>query len=85
MDYLSKMPNIGKEVEKKLVQAGIMTPSDLMKVGSKNAFLRLREFDPGACLCMLCALEGAIRGIRWHNLPEEVKSDLREFSKLKKI
>jgi hypothetical protein len=24
-------------------------------------------------------LEGAIRGVRWHYLPEEVKNELREF------
>ena len=28
---------------------------------------------------MLYALEGAIRGVRWHDLPKEVKDELKAF------
>lgn len=34
---------------------------------------------PSACYNRLCALEGALRGIRWHDLPDEVKRDLKAF------
>ena len=27
----------------------------------------------------LCALEGAVQNIRWHNLNKETKEDLKEF------
>jgi len=41
----------------------------------------LRINDWGACLNMLCALEGAIEGISWHYLSDEVKQELKEFHK----
>ena len=80
MGALSNLPNISKVSEMKLIQAGIDTPEQLFALGSKDALLRVRaEADPGACLNMLYGLEGAIRGIRWHERPEEVKADLKEF------
>ena len=27
----------------------------------------------------LSALEGALRGVRWHDLPDDVKADLKAF------
>jgi len=79
MGELSQLPNIGKVVEEKLQRVGISTQKDLQAVGSKEAFLRLRGEDPGACINMLCALEGAIQGIRWHGLPDEKKQELKMF------
>jgi DNA transformation protein len=35
--------------------------------------------DPSACYMRLCGLEGAIRGVRWHDLPDDVKADLKVF------
>ena len=78
---LSKMPNIGKVLTEKLVQVGIDTPEKLKAAGSENAFIRLKTVDSGACLSMLCALEGAIQDIRWHNLDEERKAELKAFLK----
>ena len=48
-------------------------------MGSKKAWLEIKAIDESACFNRLCALEGAIRGMRWHNLPDEVKTDLKEF------
>lgn len=73
------MPNIGKVVEEQLIQAGIETPEQLKEIGSRQAWLDIRSFDPSACYNRLCALEGAIQGIRWHNLSDEDKKDLKEF------
>ena len=78
---LSKMPNIGKVLSEKLVQVGIDTPEKLKATGSENAFIRLKTVDSGACLSMLCALEGAIQDIRWHNLNKERKAELKAFLK----
>ncbi len=80
MGELSKLPNISKVNERKLMEAGIEGPEQLIAIGSREALLRVRsKSDPGACLNMLYALEGAIRGIRWHDLPDEVKVELKEF------
>lgn len=80
MGELSSLPNISKVNELKLTQAGIKTPEQLKAIGSKEAIRMVRETsDPGACLNMLYGLEGAIRGIRWHDLSDDVKKDLKEF------
>lgn len=79
---LSKQVNIGKTVATKLKEVGISTPEELRVLGSKQAFLRLQAVDSGACLHELMALEGAIRGIRKYDLPEEVKADLKRFHQL---
>jgi DNA transformation protein len=81
MGELSKLPNISTVVEGKLNEVGIITQSQLKDMGSKQAFLSLRKNDSGACVNMLCALEGAIQGIRWHSLSDEVKKELKEFHK----
>jgi len=79
MGELQSLPNIGEELERQLNKAGINTIDELKKVGSKNAWLRILAFDPSACITRLSALEGAIRGVRWHNLDPEVKAELKEF------
>ena len=79
MGELSKLPNIGKSVEEQLNLVGINTVEDLKIIGSKEAWLKIREIDKSACINRLYALEGAIEGIRWHNLSEEKKLMLKEF------
>lgn len=82
---LTEMPNIGKVVAEKLIEVGITTPEELCVIGSEQAFIRLQTIDETACLSMLQALEGAVQGIRWHNLPKERKEELKEFFHLRKI
>lgn len=79
MGELSKLPNIGKNIEEQLSLVGINTVEELKKTGSKEAWLKIREIDKSACINRLYALEGAIEGIRWHNLSEEKKLILKEF------
>lgn len=79
MGSLSKLPNIGIVLEKKLIGIGIKTPEELKRLGSKDAFIKIKIIDNTACYNMLCALEGAIQGIRWHYLPEGIKKDLECF------
>ena len=79
MGELSKLPNIGKVLEKQLNDVGISTIDELINHGSKETWLRIKEIDDSACLNRLMALEGAIQNIRWHNLSEEDKEDLRNF------
>ena len=79
MGELSKLPNIGKSVEEQLNLVGINTVEDLKIIGSKEAWLKIKEIDKSACINRLYALEGAIEGIRWHNLSEEKKLMLKEF------
>jgi DNA transformation protein len=76
---LSKMLNIGLTLEKKLTDIGINTSEELISLGSKEAFIRIKIVDNTACYNMLCALEGAIQEIIWHNLSDTTKKDLKCF------
>jgi DNA transformation protein len=62
-----------------LTEAGIDTPDKLVKAGSKEAFLRIREIDPTACIRMLYGLEGAVLDLPDKLLPQETKEDLLGF------
>lgn len=79
MGNLSSLPNVGKVLETNLNAAGIHSPEQLREVGSKEAFLRIRLLDPGACLRMLYGLEGAVRGIKDSLLDQETKLELKAF------
>lgn len=79
MGELTSLPNIGVTCEKRLASIGINDIETLKKNGSKEAFIKLFLVEGDTCFNTLCALEGAIQGIRWHNLPEEIKTDLKKF------
>ena len=79
MGELSKLPNIGKVLEGQLNDVGISTVDDLMDIGSKEAWLRIRQMDESACINRLMALEGAIQNVRWHDLSDSDKRDLKDF------
>lgn len=79
MGELSKLPNIGKVVEKQLNEVGINTVDELIDIGSKETWLKIKEIDESACINRLMALEGAIQNIRWHDLADEDKNNLKDF------
>lgn len=59
MGELSRLPNIGKEVERQLNEAGIKTYDELKSLGAERSWLKIQEFDESACIHRLLALEGA--------------------------
>ena len=75
---LTDLPNLGKEAVKLLTAVGIATPNDLRRVGAVAAACRIRELRPAdpPCRSMLAALEGAIRGVRWHTIPKAEREKL---------
>jgi DNA transformation protein len=78
MSDLLSLPNIGKVLAGELRRAGIDSAEKLRETGSVRALTRIRKQRDAACYSMLYALEGAIRGVRWHQLPEAVKRDIRK-------
>ncbi|MCI9092527.1 MAG: TfoX/Sxy family protein [Coprobacillus sp.] len=79
MDKLTTLKNIGKEMERKLKSVGIHSKDDLIKIGSKEVFIRLKTQYPHICLVHLYALQGAIDNIEFNQLSEETKRNLKEF------
>jgi len=78
MGELSKLPNIGKELERQLNEVGIMTADELKELGAQQAWLKIRAIDPSACLHRLTALEGAVEGIKKTELSPD-KKELKDF------
>ena len=58
MGELSRLPNIGKEVERQLNEAGILSAEDLKNLGAEKAWLKIQP----PAIHRLLALEGALRG-----------------------
>ena len=80
MVRLRDLPNIGNRLEERLIKAGINDVGALKQMGSKQAFIKLRSLEGDTCFNTLCALEGAVQGIRWHYLDSETKAEMkREF------
>ncbi|MEN6369855.1 MAG: TfoX/Sxy family DNA transformation protein [Thermotogota bacterium] len=79
-DLLESLPNIGAECAKALRAAGIETAVDLRRVGSVEAAVRLRKAlsVDAVCRSRLSALEGAVRGVRWHTIPKPERERLWE-------
>lgn len=79
---LTDLPNIGTVLASKLKDAGIHSVEELCSMGSENAFIRFATLFPSdICIQILYALEGAICGIRWHNLESSRKTELKSFYK----
>ena len=79
MSILLELPNVGKVLDDLLNQIGVNSYEELTAMGSKQAFIKIREKDSGACLHMLYGLEGAIQKKKDSLLSKEVKEDLKEF------
>ena len=81
LETLAELPNIGSTLAEKLTSVGIYSYEELSRLGSIAVTLKIREgLDPGACYNMLYAIEGAIRGVRWHTIPKDERNHLkREF------
>lgn len=75
---LTALPNIGHEMARCLLSAGIRSPDELRQLGSIAAAVRVNPHKRSGPVCRsaLCALEGAIRGVRWHSIPEEQRDAL---------
>ena len=85
MGELSGLPNIGKELERQLEQAGITTAEQLRRVGAQDAWLRIQALDSSACIHRLLALEGAVQEVKKAQLPQERKDELRAFYQAHKL
>ncbi len=80
MSALSGLPNVGKVLERNLLQVGIETPEQLRDLGAEDAFLRIRvSIDQGACLHMLYGIQGAIEGVPDKFLADSTKQKLKRF------
>jgi len=76
---LISLPNIGKIMAERLSEAGVNSVEELLALGSKQTFMKMVEADNEMCISMLFSLEGAIQGIRWHDLDRQKREELKKF------
>ena len=77
-DRLTDLPNIGPVLARELVAAGLGSEEALTAAGSVEAARRLATGGRADCYNMLMALEGAIRGVRWHAIPKPERQTLKD-------
>lgn len=80
MAELTSMKNIGKELSRKLTAVGIGSAEELTEAGSKKAYVLLKMAFPEVCVVHLYALEGAIEGVDFSELPPEKCESLSELA-----
>ncbi len=71
-----KIKNIGPKSMAWLRQTGIRTQADLEAVGSLAAYVRIKRAGFKPSLNMLYAMEGAIIGCHWQEIPAERRNEL---------
>jgi DNA transformation protein len=73
---IEQTPNIGKALGQRLRTVGIDTRDKLETLGDTEAFsLLTQEFPEDACTHTRLALAGAVRGMRWWGLSDEIKAE----------
>lgn len=72
----TKLRNIGPKSAAWLRQTGVRTQEDLEAVGALAAFVRVKRAGFKPSLNLLYALEGAILGCHWQQIPAERRSEL---------
>jgi hypothetical protein len=69
MNTTIKLRNIGPKSAAWLRQVGLRTQQDLAEVGAVAAFVRVKRAGFKPSLNLLYALEGALLGCHWQELP----------------
>lgn len=74
---LTTYPNIGDKLAAELRRVGIDTYEILSELGSVEAAYRIAGGKPLTGYNFLYALEGAIKGMRWHSLSREERARVK--------
>ncbi|WP_024868671.1 TfoX/Sxy family protein [Pseudoxanthomonas suwonensis] len=72
----AQLRNIGPKSAAWLRQVGLRSAEDLAAAGAVQAFLKVRRAGFKPSLNLLYALEGALTGCHWHDVPEDRRQQL---------
>jgi len=75
-DALRALQNIGAALAEELANAGVSTVEELQRLGALGAGFQLIANGTDVCANKLYTLVGAIRGVRWHDIPQAKRSAL---------
>lgn len=70
------LPNLGPKSRAWLASIGVTTLDQIEETGPVEIYLRLKELGLPATLNLLWALQGALLGLPWNELPPEMKAEL---------
>lgn len=73
---LLELKNLGMATVNILHAIGINTYTELRKVGSVEAYRRIKSRDINVSKVMLYALQGALMDVHWNDLSPELKQQL---------
>lgn len=76
MSESGKIRNVGPKSAAWLRQVGVHTQADLERLGAVETYLRVKRAGFRASLNLLYALEGALSGCHWAELPTERRGEL---------
>jgi DNA transformation protein len=71
-----KLKNVGPKSAAWLRQVGVRTQEDLETLGSVAAFIKVKRAGFKPSLNLLYALEGALLGCHWQQVPEDRRGQL---------
>jgi len=71
-----KLLNVGPKSAAWLRQVGVRTPEDLQALGAVGAYIKVKRAGFRPSLNLLYALEGALLGCHWQQVPPERRSEL---------
>ena len=71
-----KLRNVGPKSAAWLRQVGVRTQDDLVSLGAVAAFVKVKRAGFRPSLNLLYALEGALLGCHWQQVPEERRGEL---------
>lgn len=74
----SALRNIGPKSSQCLAAVGIYTLDDLREVGVVTAYNLVTAHGYNTNINLLWALQGALMNVRWTDVPESVKRQLRQ-------
>lgn len=72
----AKLLNVGPKSAAWLRQVGVRTPEDLRTLGSVASFMRVKRAGFKPSLNLLYALEGALLGCHWQQVPALRRSEM---------
>lgn len=85
MAGIGDLLNLGPVSAGWLETVGIRSYDDLEGLGSVEAYLLVKEAFPAASANLLYALEGALRDVRWDDLPVADRAALREEARRRAV
>jgi DNA transformation protein len=76
MSSTDRLKNVGPKSAAWLRQVGVRTQEDLQALGAVAAFIKVKRAGFKPSLNLLYALEGALLGCHWQQVPEERRGEL---------